>query len=164
MSLRAGAILAAAVALVATPPAAQATPASVAASARAYTLSIYSHYPTSDSTAPWDWEDLHTYDAGLAALIAADVRLAHGEEPAWMDADVFCQCQEDGGLAWSIASVVATGRASAVAMVNLDFGADHSLLELDLVRTTHGWRVHDIVSKAGSWRTNLARSVSGREP
>jgi hypothetical protein len=127
--------------------------------ARAFVAGIYSHYPTPDGQTPWDWQQRQIYDAGLAALIAEDIRQANGEEPAWMDSDVFCQCQDPGGLTWSILSVATTGAASATARVALTFGQDHSVLSIALARTAKGWRVHDITSAQGSWRRNLASAV-----
>ena len=128
--------------------------------ARAFVAGIYSHYPTPDGQTPWDWQQRQLYDAGLAALIAEDIRQANGEEPAWMDSDVFCQCQDPGGLKWSILSVAATGATTASARVALTFGADHSVLTIALAHTAKGWRVHDITSAHGSWRHNLADAVS----
>ncbi len=51
----------------------------------------------------------------LIALFDEDARLAHGEVGA-LDGDPLCDCQDDGGMAFKIASVrsVDRGRASAV--------------------------------------------------
>jgi hypothetical protein len=128
--------------------------------ARAFVTDIYSHYPTPDGQTPFDWQQRQLYDSGLAALIAEDIRQANGEEPAWMDSDVFCQCQDPGGVKWSILSVAATSAATATARIALTFGPDHSVLTVVLARAADGWRVHDIIAANGSWRRNLANAVS----
>ena len=139
-------------------PLAAASPPDVSA-ARTFITGVYSHYPTPDGQTPFDWQQPQLYDPALAALIAEDIRQAKGEEPAWMDSDVFCQCQDPGGVKWSILSVAATGPAAATANIALEFGSDHSVLRILLADTAHGWRVHDIVGAQGSWRRNLASAV-----
>jgi hypothetical protein len=152
-------IAAATAALFAGPLVAGAAAAQGVSGARTFVVGIYSHYPTPDGETPFDWQQRQLYDAGLAALIAEDIRQANGEEPAWMDSDVFCQCQDPGGVRWSVLSVAATGAATATARIALTFGPDHSVLTIILARTADGWRVHDITGAHGSWRRNLANAV-----
>ena len=119
------------------------------ASARHFVASIYAHYPTSDkrpSFEPTGNNLAHAlFDASLVRLIREDERLAHGEVGV-LDSDPFCDCQDDGGMKFTVGEAKAAGAGAARVDVTAS-GSDLKTperLTVDLIWTPGGWRVHDI--------------------
>jgi hypothetical protein len=142
-------VTAAAVLAIAAPamgaPAAQGSP-------RAFVAWIYSHYPAPEHSAfdPMGRSAAQVFDPPMVALLREDSRLAGGEVGA-IDADLFCQCQDDAGLKAHVDDVRTTGPAAASAVVALAYPGDAqagppSRITLSLVLLNGRWRVHDIAS------------------
>jgi len=123
--------------------------AAAAPSARAFVAWIYGHYPIPETShfEPMGRSAPQVWDAGMVALLKEDSRLAGGEV-GFIDADEFCQCQDDGGMKSRIADVQSTGPASAVAHVTLSYpgeaGGAPQTVTLYLVLVKGQWRVHDL--------------------
>lgn len=119
------------------------------ASAHHFVAAIYAHYPTSDkrpSFEPTGNNLAHAlFDASLVRLIREDERLAHGEVGV-LDSDPFCDCQDDGGMKFTVGEAKAAGPGAAKVAVSAS-GSDLKTperLTVDLIWTPAGWRVHDI--------------------
>jgi hypothetical protein len=119
------------------------------ASAHHFVAAIYAHYPTSDKRPSFDptGDNLaHAlFDASLVRLIREDERLAHGEVGV-LDSDPFCDCQDDGGMKFTVGEAKAAGPSAAKVDV-MASGSDLKTperLTVDLIWTPAGWRVHDI--------------------
>jgi len=117
-------------------------------SAHHFVAAIYGHYPTSEkrpSFEPTGSLAPALFDPQLARLIREDQRLAKGEVGA-LEADPFCDCQDDSGMTFTVSSAEASNAGAATVKV-LRRGPDQEkpeTLTLDLVQTPIGWRVHDI--------------------
>src|SRR4029077_15419708 len=98
-----------------------------AASARAFVEKLYAHYPSKpgsrDAFNPTGKNASQVFDPGLIAAFREDTKLAHGEV-GFVDSDLLCQCQDDSGLKWSIASAAVTAPNAADVVVNLDYPSD----------------------------------------
>jgi hypothetical protein len=136
------------------------------ASARSFVAWIYSHYPTATHEPVFDALEGATkrsiFAPSLIALIDEDARLAHGEVGA-LDGDPLCDCQDDGGLTFKIASVRSAGpaRASAVIVRSYADSKDPEVgtITLDLTMAKGRWRVYDVRSKdTPSLRAYLIKS------
>jgi hypothetical protein len=122
------------------------------AGARAFVAWIYSHYTTATRRPTFDAlgaaNKRAIFAPSLVALFDEDTRLAHGEVGA-LDGDPLCDCQDDGGMTFKIASVRSVDPAHASAFV---VRSDSKALEvetitLDLAMTKGRWRVFDVRSK-----------------
>jgi hypothetical protein len=136
------------------------------ASARAFVAWIYSHYPTSTRHPTFDALSAANKKAifapSLIALFDEDARLAHGEVGA-LDGDPLCDCQDDGGMTFKIASVRSVDPARASAAVVRSYPdskpPEVKTITLDLAMTKRRWRVYDVRSKdTPSLRALLTRS------
>jgi hypothetical protein len=122
--------------------------------ARAFVAWIYSHYPTATRLpvfdALGDTTKKSIFAPSLIALIDEDTRLAHGEVGA-LDGDPLCDCQDDGGLTFRIASVRSVGLTRASAVVVRSYPDSKSpeveAITLDLMKAKGRWRVYDVRSK-----------------
>jgi hypothetical protein len=128
---------------------------------------LYSHYPARDlqhEFYPAGPHAAQVFDQGLVALIRAVQKRSAGEEPPYLDSDLLCDCQDDGGLRVRIKSVSVNGSSAAAALVDLRFpgGQNDEELHLTLIRSTQGWRIDDIVSRQGSLRSNLSGVLTER--
>lgn len=136
------------------------------ASARAFVAWIYSHYPTSTRHPAFDALGAANKRAifvpSLIGLFGEDARLAHGEVGA-LDGDPLCDCQDDGGMTFKIASVRSANPAHALASVIRSYpdskAPEVETITLDLAMTKGRWRVYDVRSKdTPSLRALLIRS------
>jgi hypothetical protein len=138
------------------------------ASARAFVAWIYSHYPTSTRHPTFDAlgqaNKRAIFAPSLIALFDEDARLAHGEVGA-LDGDPLCDCQDDGGMTFTIARVrfVDPAHAHAAAAVVRSYPdskpPEVETITLDLEMTKGRWRVYDVRSKdTPSLRALLTRS------
>ncbi len=122
--------------------------------ARTFVAWIYSHYPTSTRRPTFDALEGPTKRAifapSLIALIDEDARLAHGEVGA-LDGDPLCDCQDDGGMTFKIASVRSVDAAHAAAVVVRSYpnskAPEVGTITLDLTVAKGRWRVFDVRSK-----------------
>ncbi len=120
------------------------------AGARAFVAWLYSHYPTAEhrpALEPFGPDMGRVFHPNLIALIKQDQRLADGEVGA-LDGDPLCDCQDDGGLTFRVASVRSTGPGRASAVVVRAYPSDREVedITLDLVQTQGQWRVWDVHS------------------
>jgi hypothetical protein len=106
-----------------------------AASARAFVEKLYSHYPSNPGNRstfdPAGKNAGQVFDPGMIAAFREDTRLAHGEV-GFVDSDPLCQCQDDSGLKWSIASATMTSPDAADIVVNLEYPSDKVTIALTL--------------------------------
>ena len=111
-------------------------------SPRAFAERIYAGYRDSEYSpfaVPERW-----FAAPLAAAMAEDSRLSHGEV-GYLDGDPLCQCQDPSGLQALIDEVRRPSRKSAIADVRLRLtGYEPRHVRLHLVRTPAGWRIADV--------------------
>jgi hypothetical protein len=120
-----------------------------AASARAFVEKLYSHYPSKPGNRsafdPAGKNAGQVFDPAMIAAFREDTRLAHGEV-GFVDSDPLCQCQDDSGLKWSIASATLTSPNAADVVVNLEYPSDKVTiaLTLHLVPVNDAWRIHDL--------------------
>jgi len=131
------------------PPAASSAGASSADidSARAFLVKMYASYggqgDAATATHPNDY-----FDASLAAMMALDnKRGIEGYETA-LDYDPVCDCQDSSDLRPAIVVTRATA-TSANALVTLSYLTapppdGWTKITIDLVKTSGGWRIHDI--------------------
>jgi hypothetical protein len=137
------------------------------AGARAFVAWLYSHYPTAEhrpAFEPFGPDMARVFHPSLIALIKQDQRLTNGEVGA-LDSDPLCDCQDDGGLTFKVASVRSAGRARASAVVVRAYPGDKEIedITLDLVQTQGQWRVYDVHSlDTPSVRALLIHSNQGR--
>ncbi|HEV2187255.1 MAG TPA: DUF3828 domain-containing protein [Stellaceae bacterium] len=130
-----------------------------AAGAKAFVEKLYSHYPSKpgnrDAFNPTGKNASQVFDPGMIAAFREDTRLAHGEV-GFVDSAPLCQCQDDSGLKWSIASATVTSPDAADVVVNLEFPSDKVTiaLTLHLVPVNGAWRIHDL--SAGDVKSYLA--------
>jgi len=123
-------------------------------SARAFVTWIYSHYPSSthrpEFDALGDTTKTSVFAPSLIALIDEDARLAHGEVGA-LDGDPLCDCQDDGGMTFKVASVRSVNPTHALAVIYRSYPDSMSpelgTITLDLALTKGRWRVYDVRSK-----------------
>ena len=123
-----------------------------AGSAREFVAWIYSHYPQREHSTfdPMGRSAAQVFDPPMVALLREDSRLAGGEVGA-IDADEFCQCQDDSGLKSRIGEVRGASPTTASVVVTLAYPGEHQTggpahITLSLVRLKGQWRVHDIAS------------------
>ena len=121
-------------------------------SSRGFLARLYAHYPVAGKAHPFDpvgSQAPQVFDASLVSLIRRDQDNAR-EEVGALDGDPLCDCQDDGGMTWKITKVATTGAGKAVGEVRLFFPDTPKPriddLRLDLVKTSKGWRIHDIAS------------------
>ena len=128
---------------------------------RSFLQQVYAGYRTPDYS-PLERLDA-TFAPALAAAIREDERLANGEV-GYLDGDRLCDCQDFQKLRATIRSVKRPHQRTASAVVDVDLGFDQARhLRIELVRTTAGWRVADILSRDGSGLLrNLKRSNRSR--
>ena len=136
------------------------------ATARAFVAWIYSHYPTSTRRPTFDAlggaARRAIFASSLIALIDEDARLAHGEVGA-LDGDPLCDCQDDGGMTFKVASVRSADPTHASAVIVRSYADSKApeveTITLDLALTKGRWRVYDVKSKdTPSLRAMLIRS------
>ena len=121
------------------------------AGARAFVGRLYAHYPTANRNPAFDPlaapVEARVFDPSLVRLLDDDRRLAQGEVGS-LDGDPLCDCQDDGGMRFTLRSVRAAGANAATAIVirHATPGDEPAALPitLDLVRLTGGWRIRDI--------------------
>ena len=122
--------------------------------ARAFVAWIYSHYPTSTRRPTFDAlggaAKRAIFAPSLIALIDEDARLAHGEVGA-LDGDPLCDCQDDGGMKFRIASVRSVDPSHASAVIVRSYAdskaPEAETITLDLALTKGHWRVYDVKSR-----------------
>ena len=136
------------------------------AGAADFVRSIYRHYPAPEGGPYFDptGDGADRYlDASLVTLLRRAQAASNGEVISGLDADHFCQCQDDGGLSWRLVSVTATDATHATAVVSLSWEPRHAnprQVRLLLTRTPQGWRVSDIRgAEGGSWRSDLEQGI-----
>lgn len=100
------------------------------------------------------------FDASLIRLIAEDQRLAHGEVGA-LDGDPLCDCQDDGGMTFTVGAAKTEGPDGAVVeVVRRDPNVkppEVERLQMVLRRANGVWRIQDVGSPdMPSLRTFLA--------
>lgn len=120
--------------------------------AHAFVARIYAHYPVADRPHPFDplgKDERSVFDASLIGLIAEDQRLAHGEVGA-LDGDPLCDCQDDGGLSFTVGPTTADGPLGAIVEVTRrDPNATPPEIEkinIVLRWVSGAWRIHDVGS------------------
>lgn len=101
------------------------------------------------------------FDASLIGLIAEDQKLARGEVGA-LDGDPLCDCQDDGGMTFTVGAAKMDGPDGAVVeVVRRDPDAkppEVERLQMVLRQANGVWRIHDVGSPdAPSLRTFLAK-------
>ena len=133
-----------------------------AASARAFVLKLYSHYPSKPNAKPFDPTGKNAsevFDPGLIAAFREDARLANGEV-GFIDADPLCQCQDDSGLKPKLVSVTMTGANAADVLVSLGYnGEKPRALTLHLVPVNGAWRIYDLsMEDMKSYRADLLKA------
>lgn len=124
------------------------------ATARTFVAWIYSHYPTSTRRPTFDAlggaAKRAIFAPSLIALIDEDARLAHGEVGA-LDGDPLCDCQDDGGMTFKIASVRSVDPSHASAVIVRSYAdtkaPEVETITLDLAMTKGRWRVYDVRSR-----------------
>jgi hypothetical protein len=115
-----------------------------AQSPRQFIEQLYANYRHSDFSPLAHPE--RVFARRLAAAIAEDQRLAHGEV-GYLDGDPLCDCQDSGGLHARIRDVRADGKGTTVeVLVDSGSKADRRDLKIKLVSTKAGWRIADIGS------------------
>ncbi len=120
-----------------------------AADAKAFLDGLYAHYKTSkDNTfAPFDANQGDVLDPDTIALMKADEKALHGELGD-IDGDWLCDCQDFESITASVSVQSATpteAKATADFRDTMDGptgAAKHDTF--DLVKTTAGWRIHDM--------------------
>ncbi|HEY3949729.1 DUF3828 domain-containing protein [Phenylobacterium sp.] len=122
-----------------------------AASADAFVRGLYAAYGTghSDNTVAdyFDRGMARVFAPRLIALIRRDRALTPKGDVGAFDFDPICSCQDDAGLKMTDLKVTAPARGTAAARVALRFAGGETIrLTLDLVATSHGWRINDIHS------------------
>ena len=127
-----------------------AAPAGHTDGARGFVSKLYSHYPVAGHVPEFDPLGKamgSVFDPSLIALILKDRELAKGEVGA-LDGDPLCDCQDDSGLQFKVASVTPDGPERAKAVITRrDPEAsppEAEKITVDLVRVGGRWRVHDI--------------------
>jgi hypothetical protein len=128
-----------------------------------FLAALYGHYPVAGHTQPFDVLGAAAptvFHPSLLALIETDQNLAKDGVGA-LDGDPICDCQDDSGMRFRIASVRAEGfgRATAVVVISSANDAPPNPITIDLARTDAGWRIYDIHSAdLPSLRTLLIQS------
>ena len=114
-----------------------------AASARAFVVNLYSHYPSNPNRKAFDPTGKNAsqvFDPGMIAAFREDTKLANGEV-GFVEADPLCQCQDDSGLKPKVVSVTMAGPNAADAVVNLQYPGETRTLTLHLVPVAGTWRI-----------------------
>ena len=122
------------------------------AGAKAFVAWIYSHYPKSGPANQFDPlgnEAARIFHPSLIDLIKDDERVGDDVAPD-LTGDPLCDCQDNGGMAFTISSVRTSDFSRATAtVVRRDAGdpAGGETITLDLAQVDGGWRVYDIGTK-----------------
>ena len=140
--------------------------AQTAEDAERFVRGVYAkYYPLGDSKAePYRAADVVT--PSLAALFTLDGQLNERfQEIGAINADPFCDCQDDDGLRVTLvkASLSGTGRATANVSMRFPPGTYHSNVRLLLKSSNGEWRVDDFVVRGASVRQALAESNACRQ-
>jgi hypothetical protein len=129
-----------------------ATPASPAASAKAFVEALYKPWIASlkrnsaaDRTGYMPKDDESVYVPELSALLNKDQRISNRTgEVGVIDWVILCSCQDDAGLGYRVTVPAATAK-TATAKVALSFAGQYSnTLTLKLVKLPAGWRIADV--------------------
>ncbi len=127
-----------------------------AASAKAFLVSIYSHYSREGKGIDFDGPRASLYfDPSLLALEKADVKANGPDSVPAMDADPICGCQDWNGI-WDLridVHVESTHRALANVSFYLappkgPIAAEPMKLKFTLVPEHGGWRIWDILDQS----------------
>ena len=118
------------------------------AGAKAFVAWIYSHYPKSGAANQFDplgGEATRIFHPSLIDLIKADEKVGDDRAPD-LEGDPLCDCQDNGGMAFTIKSVRTSEFARATAtVIRRDLGDPvDETITLDLARADGGWRVYDV--------------------
>jgi hypothetical protein len=122
------------------------------AGAKAFVDWIYAHYPKklgpANSFDPLGSEATRIFHPSLIELIKADQRVGDDQAPD-LDGDPLCDCQDNGGMAFTVKSVRTSEFSRATATVlRRDMGdPTDETITLDLARGDAGWRVYDVETK-----------------
>lgn len=133
------------------------------AGARAFVGRLYARYPTSGRAHGFDPLGAAmpgVFHPSLIALIKEDQRLA-GDEVPTLDGDPLCDCQDDGGMRFTLRSVRAAdfSRARAVVVRDDESGQGSENITLDLALANGQWRIYDIgTSDTPSLRAMLIKA------
>jgi Protein of unknown function (DUF3828) len=114
----------------------------------AFLRGIYTPYPNHDFKGQPFWQVNRFFAPDLARAIEADMREAkrRGEAPK-LDGDPFVDAQD-----WDIAKLSISVKADgprAVGFVSFENLGKPTQIQLDLVRTSAGWRIADIEAPSG---------------
>lgn len=126
--------------------------ASDLAGAKAFVAWVYSHYPKSGQANQFDplgSEATKIFHPSLMELIRADAQVGDDQAPD-LDGDPLCDCQNNGGLIFTVSSVRTSEFSRATAtVVRRDMGDTEGgeTITLDLAQMDAGWRVYDIKTK-----------------
>jgi hypothetical protein len=112
---------------------------------------VYAQYAPGKKTVAFVYPDAAPMvDASLLALLRHDEQMSKGEVGA-LDYDPVCQCQDWGPFKLISVRIVSSAQARAVADATFENGSGRDAapetVRFDLVRTSEGWRIHDVHSK-----------------
>jgi hypothetical protein len=131
------------------PPASAATATTDAADAKAFLDGLYAHYKTSSSNStfqPFDANSSDVLDADTIALMKADEKALNGDLGD-IDGDWLCDCQDFTSITATVAVQSATptsAKATADFHDSIDTSPKPHHDTFDLVKTSAGWRIHDM--------------------
>ena len=123
-----------------------------ASGARTFLTKLYVPYRTAIQAEPPSLKDPALYyEAGLARMIVADSAEAakRGEVPN-LDGDPICDCQDYEPFKAAIGPVSLKGNRAQADVTFTNFAPKR--LRFELVATSEGWRIYDIVSDGHSLR------------
>jgi hypothetical protein len=131
--------------------------------AKTFVAWIYAHYSPALRSFDVLGSDMpKVFHPSLMDLIRADQKVGDDQSPD-LDGDPLCDCQNAGGLAFTVESVTATefGRAGATIIRRGAVGErDGDIIVLDLAQTSDGWRVYDVQTRdTPSLRAFLIKSI-----
>jgi len=144
-----------------------------AAAAKAFLEGLYANYKTSENNTfqMFDKDAKAVFDDDMIALLAADQKALKGDLGE-IDGDWLCDCQDFASLKATIKVQSATPTTATATSDFVDVGipgdAGHHE-QFQLVKTSVGWRIHDIKTSDEPWlRQMLTNEIkqlkSGHKP
>jgi hypothetical protein len=136
------------------------------AGAKAFVVWLYGHYPKAGTGTDFRSlgnEATKIFDSSLLELIKEDEQAGDDLAPD-LPGDPICDCQNNNGMIFTVASVSAPEFSRATAkIVRRDMSdPEGETITLDLAQTKAGWRVYDVAAKdMPSLRTFLMQSAQG---
>jgi hypothetical protein len=132
----------------AAPPVSAAPAPTDAADVKAFLDGLYAHYKTSSNSTfqPFDANSGDVLDTDTIALMKADEKALNGDLGD-IDGDWLCDCQDYQSITATVtvqSATPTTAKASAVFHDTMDAGSPPKHDTFDLVKTSAGWRIHDM--------------------